>query len=100
MGKIILTAVLFSVFLIPAHYALAKEATTVLHVSGMTCGTCPITIRHRLLKMKGVHKAVVEMATATATVTYEESEERPSAIAGVITKLGYPTEIKGEGEGK
>jgi len=98
MKKIILIALLFSVFFIPARHALAKEATTVLHVSGMTCSSCPITIRRRLLKIKGVHKAVVKMKTATATVTYEDTEARPSAIAGAITKLGYPTEIKGEGK--
>jgi mercuric ion binding protein len=96
MKKIILTALLFSVFFIPTRHALAKEATTVLHVSGMTCSSCPITIRRRLLKIKGVHKAVVKMKTATATVTYEDTEARPSAIAGAITKLGYPAEVKKE----
>jgi len=98
MKKIILTALLFSVFVIPTRHALAKEATTVLRVSGMTCSSCPITIRRRLLKIKGVHKAVVKMKTATATVTYEDTEARPSAIAGAITKLGYPAEVKGEGK--
>jgi len=100
MEKIIFTALLLSVLLLPARHALAKEATTVLHVSGMTCSSCPITIRRRVLKMKGVRKAVVEMSTATATVTCEDTDQSPDDIAAAITKLGYPTEIKGERDGK
>jgi len=96
MRKIFLTALFILAILISARHALAKEATTVLRVSGMTCSSCPITIRRRLLKIKGVHKAVVKMKTATATVTYEDTEARPSAIAGAITKLGYPAEVKEE----
>jgi len=96
MKKIILTSLFLVLILLPARYALAKEATTVLHVSGMTCSTCPITIRHRVLKMKGVHKALVERSSATATITFEDSEQTPEAIAKAITRLGYPTAVKGE----
>jgi len=98
MGKRILTAVFLSVFFIPTGYALAKEATAVLHVSGMTCSTCQITIRHRVMKMKGVSKAVVKRASATATVTFEDTEQTPAAIARAITKFGYPTVVKEEGK--
>ncbi|MFQ5428438.1 MAG: heavy-metal-associated domain-containing protein [Thermodesulfobacteriota bacterium] len=94
MVKIVLTVFFILVMLMPSRYGLAKEATAVLHVSGMTCSSCPITIRHRALKMKGVHKAVVKMSTATATVTYEDTEQSPEAIARAITKLGYPANIK------
>ena len=64
-----------------------------MHVSGMTCGTCPISIRHRALQMKGVHAATADINTASASVTFEDSEQSPQAIAQAITKLGYPATI-------
>jgi len=72
----------------------AQEQTVTMHVSGMTCGTCPISVRHRALQLKGVHTAAVDLDTATATVTYEDSEQSPQAIAQAITKLGYPATVR------
>jgi len=94
MRKIFLTALFALVIFMPTSYALAKEVTTVMNVSGMTCSTCPITIRHFVLKMKGVSKAVVVLDSATATVTYEDTQQSAEAIARAITKFGYPTVLK------
>jgi len=41
-----------------------------------------------------VHAVAVDINTASATVTFEDSEQPPEAIAQAITKLGYPTTIK------
>jgi len=79
-----------------AQSALAQEQTVSMHVSGMTCGTCPITVRHRVLQMRGVHSARVDLDTALATVTFEDSEQSPQTIAQAITKLGYPAIITGK----
>ncbi|MDX8406375.1 MAG: cation transporter [Mariprofundus sp.] len=77
-----------------AQIGAAQEQTVTMHVSGMTCGTCPITVRHRALQMEGVHSAAVDLDTASATLTYEDSEQSPWAIAQAITTLGYPATIK------
>ena len=53
----------------------------------------PISIRHRAIQMKGVHTASVDIDSALATVTYEDREQSPQAIAQAITELGYPTTI-------
>jgi len=45
------------------------------------------------MQMKGVHAAAVDIDTALATVTYEDSEQSPQAIAKAITELGYPATI-------
>jgi len=76
-----------------AQTGFAQEQTVSMHVSGMTCGTCPISVRHRALQMKGVHTAAVDLDTATATVAFEDSEQSAQAIAQAITKLGYPATI-------
>jgi len=94
MRKILLFTALFSMLAIYAQNSTAQEQTVTMHVSGMTCGTCPISVRHRALQMKGVHAAAVDLDTATATVTYEDSEQSPKAIAQAITKLGYPATVQ------
>jgi len=94
MRKILLPAI----FLMTAMFAqdgIAQEQIVTMNVSGMTCGTCPISIRHRALQMKGVHAATADINTASATVTFEDSEQSPQAIAQAITKLGYPATITG-----
>jgi len=94
MRKMILAAVLLSATAMHAQNAVAREQTVTMHVSGMTCGLCPISIRHRALQLKGVRTAAVDLNTATATVTYEDGEQSPQAIAQAISKLGYPATVK------
>jgi len=93
MRKILLFTAIFSITAIYAQDGIAQEKTVTMHVSGMTCGTCPISIRHRALQMKGVHAATADINTALATVTFENSEQSSQAIAQAITKLGYPATI-------
>jgi len=93
MQKILLAVALFSMTAIYAQNTVAQEQTVIMHVAGMTCDTCPISVRHRAMQMKGVHTAAVDINTALATVTYEDSEQSPQSIAQAITKLGYPTTV-------
>ena len=94
MRRMILPIVFLSMAAMHAQNSGAQEQTVTMHVSGMTCGTCPISVRHRALQLKGVHAAAADLDTATATVTYEDSEQSPQAIARAITKLGYPATIR------
>ncbi|MDQ6987533.1 MAG: cation transporter [Mariprofundaceae bacterium] len=95
MRKLLLLTVFFSIVVIYAQNGVAREQTVTMHVSGMTCATCPISVRHRALQMKGVHSASVDLNTALATVSYEDNEQSPQTIAQAITKLGYPATITG-----
>ncbi len=93
MRKILLVTIFFSITAIYVQNSAAQEQTATMHVSGMTCATCPISVRHRALQLKGVHSAAVDLDTALATVTYEDSEQSPRTIAQAISKLGYPTTV-------
>jgi len=95
MRKMLLMAGCLCMTVAYAQTGFAQEKTVRMHVSGMTCGTCPISVRHRAMQMKGVHSAAVDLDTALATVTFEDSEQSPQAIAQAITKLGYPATITG-----
>jgi len=93
MKKILLTIAFLSFAAISTQQGWAQEQTVSMHVAGMTCGTCPISVRHSAMQMKGVRSASVDMNTSLATVVYEDSEQSPQAIAQAITKLGYPATI-------
>jgi len=96
MKKMTILAVFSFMMIAYMQDGVAQEQTVSMHVSGMTCGTCPISVRHRAMQMKGVHSTSVDIDTALATVVYEDSEQSPQAIAQAITKLGYPTTIMGK----
>jgi mercuric ion binding protein len=93
MRKILLITGFFFMAATYAQTGFAQEKIVSMHVSGMTCGTCPISVRHRAMQMKGVHSATVDLDTALATITFEDSEQTPQSIAQAITKLGYPATI-------
>ena len=94
MRRMILPIVFLSMTAMHAQNSAAQEQTVTMHVSGMTCGACPISVRHRALQLKGVHTAAVDLDTATAIVTYEDGEQSSQAIAQAITQLGYPATIR------
>jgi len=91
--KSVLTAAFISFMTLFTQQGWAQEQTISMHVSGMTCGTCPISVRHRAMQMKGVRSVSVDVNTSLATVVYEDSEQSRQAIAQAITKLGYPATI-------
>jgi len=93
MKKMILPAILISMTAIYAQNSVAQEQTVIMHVSDMTCGTCPISIRHRALQLTGVHTASVDLATASATVSYDDDKQSAQNIAQSISELGYPATI-------
>ncbi len=96
MKKIILTAAFISFVTLSAQQGWTQEQTVRMQVSGMTCGICPISIRHRAMQMKGVLSATADIKTTSATVTFEDSQQSAQAIAQAITQLGYPAVIKEE----
>ncbi len=96
MRQTILAATLLLFTQLLTTPASAEEQHVNIQISGMTCGTCPITIKHRALQLKGVHTAVVNLKTSSATITYENTQQSAQHIAQAITNLGYPATIKGE----
>ena len=95
MKKIVWAAACMSFLTLSAQTGVAQEQTVRMHVSGMTCGVCPISIRHRAMQMNGVHAASVDLEQASATVTFEDKTQSAQAIAHAISKLGYPATIQG-----
>jgi mercuric ion binding protein len=69
-------------------------ATVRLHISGMTCGTCPVTARKALTRLDGVYSATVTLPDSLGVVKFNASKLKPAGIAAYLTKMtGYATKV-------
>jgi P-type Cu+ transporter len=60
-----------------------------LPVEGMTCAACSARISRGLNKLDGVETANVSLASARATVIFDDDQLGADDFEAVITKLGY-----------
>jgi copper chaperone CopZ len=68
--------------------ALAPDTAAVrLHISRMTCGSCPTTARLALKRLPGVYSAVVTLGDGLGVVRYDPHRVSPVQIAAHLTKL-------------
>lgn len=65
-----------------------------MHISGMTCATCPVTARAALSRVPGVFSAKVTLDDSLGVVWYDPRRATPERIAGELTRLtGYKARI-------
>jgi copper chaperone CopZ len=62
-------------------------ATVRLHISKMTCGSCPTTARLALKRLAGVYSATVTLDDSLGVVRYDPRRVRPTEIAAHLTRL-------------
>jgi copper chaperone CopZ len=65
----------------------ADTAVVRLHISGMTCGSCPTTARLALQKLAGVFKATVTLDDSLGVVHYDPRWVTPPEIVAQLSKL-------------
>ena len=58
-----------------------------LHISKMTCGSCPTTARLALRRITGVYNATVTLDDSLGVVRYDPRQVNPAQIAAHLTKL-------------
>ncbi len=69
-------------------------ATARLHISGMTCATCPVTARLALQKLAGVYEARVTLDDSLGVVRYDPRLVSVEQITSHLTKLtGYKATV-------
>jgi len=71
------------------------EARVSIHIDGMHCATCPLTVRTVLRGISGVSQASVSVENKRATVLYDPSQVTPERLAKAITDAGYPARVEG-----
>jgi mercuric ion binding protein len=74
----------------------AAPKTVTLAVPGMTCATCPITVKKALTKVAGVAKVAVNLGKLQAVVTFDDAKTTVAALTKATTDAGYPSTVKGQ----
>jgi periplasmic mercuric ion binding protein len=74
----------------------AATKTITLNVPGMTCPTCPITIKKALNKVQGVSRVAVSYEKKQAVVTFDDTKTDTKALVKATTNAGYPSQPEGE----
>ena len=69
------------------------EAT--FYVEGMTCGTCPLTVRAAMSGVEGVQSVEVDFEARTALVVFDPALTDTAAIASASEQAGYPAAPQG-----
>jgi mercuric ion binding protein len=72
----------------------AAPKTVTLAVPGMTCETCPITVKMALNKVKGVTKVNVDFDKREAVVTFDDAKTTVAALTQATKDAGYPSTVK------
>lgn len=71
-----------------ANNEVGHQAT--FNVEGMTCATCPITVRKAIQSVDGVKEVTVDYDSKTATVVYDPSLTDTKLIADSCSNVGFP----------
>ncbi len=82
--------------LLLAGPAWAAPKTVTLAVPGMTCATCPITVKKALTKVTGVTKVDVDLDKLQAVVTFDDAKTTVTALTKATTDAGYPSTVQGK----
>lgn len=91
MKKLVAFAALAIALTAPA-WAATRSVT--LSVPGMTCVTCPITVKKALSKVDGVQSAEVSYEKREAIVTFDDTKTKVAALTEATKNAGYPSTVK------
>lgn len=70
------------------------QARVTLHVEGMHCATCPITVRVAVSRLAGVRDVTVSLEQARAVVSYDPARVTPARIIQAIEEAGYHARVE------
>lgn len=68
--------------------------TATLDIKGMTCSTCPLTVKVALKKQPGVSEVSVDYKAQSALVKFNPEKIKAEQLAGAVTEAGFPTTVK------
>ena len=86
--KRVLAAFAFTFAVTPAW---AATQTVELSVPGMTCVTCPFTVKKALTRVDGVIGAVVSYQNREAIVTFDDARTSVETLTQATKNAGYPS---------
>lgn len=95
--SILLRALLTASCLLAGH-AVAGERTVTLAVENVSCVACGPIVKHTLSRIPGVNRVFLAeqdgTATATATVSFDDTQVTPEALTTAVTNAGFPAHLQ------
>ncbi|GAC1623924.1 MAG: mercury resistance system periplasmic binding protein MerP [Candidatus Acidiferrum sp.] len=70
----------------------ASPKTVTLHVPGMTCPVCPITVKKALEKVQGVSKVDMRFEKKQVLVTFDDAKTNTETLVNATTNAGFPSQ--------
>lgn len=89
--KKLLTVLALSAALSAPAWAVTQTVT--LSVPGMTCASCPITVKKALNKVEGVESIEVNLEKKETVVTFDDAKTQVEALLESIKNAGYPSSV-------
>src|SRR5690349_2395596 len=71
-------------------------SSTTLDIEGMTCASCVGRVQKALSRVDGVAEASVNLATETATVSYDPGLITLDQLTAAVAKAGYAGRVRRE----
>lgn len=93
MLKSIILTISFVTALSTSIVSSAAIQQVTLKVAGMTCSSCPFTVKKALSKVKGVQQVKTNLKLKQAIVRYDDTQTSPQKLAAATTNAGYPATI-------
>ena len=87
--KQLLTVLALSAALSAPAWAVTQTVT--LSVPGMTCASCPVTVKKALNKVEGVESIEVNLEKKETVVTFDDAKTQVEALLEAIKNAGYPS---------
>ncbi|MFB6249324.1 MAG: mercuric transporter MerT family protein [Salinibacter sp.] len=72
----------------------ASFRQVVLTVEGMTCKTCPVTVRKALRQIEGVHRVRATLKPPQAVVRFDPNTVSVEDLTTATKKAGFPSRLK------
>lgn len=100
--RMLISVFILSCFLFTISNAWSAEGNlkqVTLKVEGMTCATCPVTVKAALKRLPGAINADVSFKEAKAVVSYQEGKVTVEQMIKAVEDAGYKAHLIND-EGK
>ena len=73
--------------------AWAAQQSVTLSVPGMTCATCPITVKKALTQIDGVIGVKSDLAKRETMVVFDDTKVKVDVLTKATTEAGFPSSV-------
>lgn len=87
--------ILIAVGFVLSPLAWAAQKTVTLSVPGMSCATCPITVKKALTKLGGVVDVKSNLDRRETSVVYDNTQVSLDALTRATKDAGFPSTVTG-----